>query len=147
MLLGDAVEGAAAPDEIAGVDRDDGSIGDEFAKHVEGGFVGFAKTEDGDDHDSVGDVEVTVAFRDALALDESWRRSREPNDLEQLVVGIAHRREMLELLFELRCVLVIRMNTIRPPRPDRGGQIGQADRCGYRYRHPPVRRHRPKERS
>ena len=69
FLLGEAVEGAEAPDEVDGVDADDLAGGEAGGDDVEGEAV-VGVVEGGDEDEAVGDVEVGVAGGEALAFEE-----------------------------------------------------------------------------
>ena len=69
FLLGEAVEGAEAPDEVDGVDADDFAVGEAGGDGVEGVAV-VGVVEGGDEDEPVGDVEVGVAGGEALAFEE-----------------------------------------------------------------------------
>ncbi len=69
LLLGQAVEGAEAPDEVDGVDADDFAGGEAAGDGVEGVAV-VGVVEGGDEDEVVGDVEVGVAGGEALAFED-----------------------------------------------------------------------------
>src|SRR5580704_3726293 len=60
LLLGHAVHGAEAPDQIAGVDSDDLTGREQIGKNFEG-YAVIGIIEDGNQHQAVCDVEIRVA--------------------------------------------------------------------------------------
>ena len=62
LLLGHAMHSAQAPDEVAGVDRDDFAGREKFGQRVKSGAIVRA-VEDWRQDDTVGDVEVGIARR------------------------------------------------------------------------------------
>ena len=85
LLLGHAVEGAEAPDEVGAVDAGDRAVGEAVGEGVEGDAV-VGVVEGGDEDEAVGDVEVGVAGGQALAFEDDGRGHGEGEDLEGLAV-------------------------------------------------------------
>jgi hypothetical protein len=90
LLLGHAMECAEAPDEVDGVDADDLAAGEEFGERVESDAV-VGIVEGGDEDEAVGDVEVGVAGREALAAKDDGARHGQVDDGELLALGRAKR--------------------------------------------------------
>ena len=105
LLLGEAVEGAQAPDEVDGVDADDFAIGEAAGYDVEGVAV-VAVVEGGDEDERVGDVEVGVAGGETLVGEDDGRRHGEFDDFEGLVFEVAEAAEAVEILGEEEVVFV-----------------------------------------
>jgi len=105
FLLGEAVEGAQAPDQVDGVDADYFAVGEAAGDDVEGVAV-VAVVEGGDEDERVGDVEVGVAGREALAFEDYGRGHGEFDDLEGLVVKVAEAAETVEVFGEGEMVFV-----------------------------------------
>ena len=89
MLLGDAVQGAEAQDEVAGVDWDDGEGGEELFEDFESGYVGGI-VEDGDEYADVCDGEVGVTGGEALFAEIDGFGHWEFGDGELFAVGVSH---------------------------------------------------------
>ena len=83
LLLGEAVEGAEAPDEVDGVDADDLAGGEAGGDGVEGDAV-VGVVEGGDEDERVGDGEVGVAGGETPAMEVDGRGHGEGDDLEWL---------------------------------------------------------------
>ncbi len=79
LLLGHAVEGAEAPDQIDGVDADDIAIREERGEGVEGDAVVWIM-EGGHEDEAVGNVEIGVAGGQALAAEDDWPGHRQLGD-------------------------------------------------------------------
>src|SRR5579859_3617893 len=88
LLLGEAVEGAQAPDQVDGVDADDFARGEAGGDDVEGVAV-VRVVEGGDEDERVGDVEVGVAGGEALAFEEDGRGHGEFDYVERLALLFA----------------------------------------------------------
>ena len=103
--MGEAVEGAQAPDEVYGVDAYDLAIREAGGDDVEG--VAVVGVVEGGDHDeAVGDVEVGVAGREALVFEEDRRGHGEFDYFEGLVVEVAEAAETVEVFGEGEMVFV-----------------------------------------
>src|ERR1035437_94986 len=109
FLLGEAVEGTQAPDEVDGVDADDFAVGEAGGDDVERAAV-IRSIEGGDQYQAVGDVEVGVAGREALAFEDDGRGHGEFDDLEWLdlvrAICVAGGAEAVEVFGEREVVLV-----------------------------------------
>ncbi len=105
MLLGQAMEGAEAPDEVYGVDADDFSGGEAGGDCVEGVTV-VGVVEGGNEDEGVGDVEVGVGGGEALAFEEDGGRHGEGSDFERLAGGVAGGVEAREVFGKREVVLV-----------------------------------------
>src|ERR1700730_6283108 len=105
LLLGEAVEGAQAPDEVYGVDADDLAVGEAARDDVEGVAV-VAVVEGGDEDERVGDVEVGVAGGEALAFEDYRRGHGEFDYFEGFVVEVAEAAEAVEVFGEGEMVFV-----------------------------------------
>ena len=66
------MQGAEAEDEVDAVDADDLAIGEQLGQGIEGDAVGRI-VERRNEHDSVGDVEIGIAGRQPLALENNGR--------------------------------------------------------------------------
>src|SRR5262249_11995554 len=89
QLLGHAVDGAKAQDQIAAVDADDFAVRQKFRQGVERDpVVGIVEYRHEDN--SVGDVEISVAGRQALAVEKDRRGHGECLDSQRLTVLILH---------------------------------------------------------
>src|SRR5277367_4807455 len=100
LLLGEAVEGAEAPDEVYGVDAYDLAVGEAGGDGVEGEPV-MAVVEGRDEDERVRDVEVGVAGGEALAFEVDGVGHGEFANLEWLAfvgaVGVAETAEAVEV--------------------------------------------------
>src|ERR1035438_1137780 len=100
LLLGEAVEGAEAPDEVNGVDADDFACGEAGGDDVEGAAV-VRIVEGGDDDERVGDVEVGVAGGQTLAFEDDRCGHGEFDDFERLAfvwsIRVAEAAEAVEV--------------------------------------------------
>ncbi len=105
LLLGHAVKGAEAPDQVYGVDAYDVAGGEAFGDDVEGVAV-VAVVEGGDEDEVVGDVEVGVAGGQALALEDYRRGHGKFDDVEGLFLQVAGGAEAVEVFGEGKMVLV-----------------------------------------
>src|SRR5277367_1089618 len=105
FLLGEAVEGAEAPDQVDGVDADDFAGGEAAGDDVEGVAV-LAVVEGGDEDEIVRDVEVGVAGGEALAFEDYGRGHGEFDDLEGFVLEVAEAAEAVEVFGEGEMVFV-----------------------------------------
>src|ERR1035437_5022884 len=105
FLLGEAVEGAEAPDQVDGVDADDFAVGEAGGDDVERAAV-IRIIEGGDQDQVVGDVEVGVAGREALTFEDHGRGHGEFDDLEGLVLEVAGGAEAVEVLGKWDVILV-----------------------------------------
>ena len=105
LLLGEAVEGAEAPDQVDGVDADDLAVGEATGDDVEGVAV-VAVVEGGDEDERVGDVEVRVAGGEALAFEDYGRRHGEFDYFEGFVVEVAEAAEAVEVFGEGEMIFV-----------------------------------------
>ena len=105
LLLGEAVEGAEAPDEIDGVDADDVAGGEAGGEGVEGVAVVWV-VEGGDEDALVGDVEVGVAGWQALALEDDRGGHGEFDDMERVAPQVAGGAEAIEVFGERQVVFV-----------------------------------------
>jgi hypothetical protein len=122
LLLGHAVEGAEAPDEIAAVDGDDWAVGDELFEDFEGeGVVGVV--EDGDEDAGVGDVEVGVGGGEALAFEDDGGREGEFGDGELFILRVAHFFEAFEVFFHGG---VVGVGWVGFDAGEEGGGVGEA---------------------
>src|SRR5882757_10354426 len=92
FLLGEAVEGAQAPDQVDGVDADDLAVGEAAGDDVEGVAV-VAVVEGGDEDEAVRDVEVGVAGGEALAFEGDGRGHGKFDDFEWFVFEVAEAAE------------------------------------------------------
>ena len=101
FLLGEAVEGAEAPDEVDGVDADDFAGGEAGGDDVERVAV-VCVVEGGDEDERVGDVEVGVAGGEALAFEEDGRGHGEFDDVEGLALPCRLRAERRRSRFSAR---------------------------------------------
>src|SRR5260370_28357705 len=95
FLLGEAVEGAQAPDQVDGVDADDFAVGEAAGDDVEGVAV-VAGVEGGGEDERVGDVGVGVAGGGALAFGNDGRGHGGGGDLEGFVVWVCGAAEAVE---------------------------------------------------
>ena len=82
------MEGAETPYEVYGVDAYDVAGGEAFGDDIEGVAV-VAVVEGGDEDEVVGDVEVGVAGREALALEDYGRGHGEFDNVERLTLTFA----------------------------------------------------------
>src|ERR1017187_6801706 len=105
LLLGEAMEGAEAPDEVDGVDADDFAGGKAGGDDVEGVAI-LRIIEGGDEDERVGDVEVGVAGGEALAGKVDRRGHGKLDDLERLAAKAAEAAEAVEVFGEEEMVLV-----------------------------------------
>jgi len=103
LLLGQAMEGAEAPDEVHGVNADDRAIGKQFRQRAKRDAV-FRIVEGRDQHCRVGDIKVGVAGRQALAVEAERRRHRERNHLYPRTVFQAHSFKPFAIFLEDRVI-------------------------------------------
>src|SRR6185437_4431445 len=83
LLLGHAVEGAEAPDEVNAVHADDVTAGKNLSENVESKpVVGVVKG--GNKDQVVGEVEIRVAGRDTLVAEDNGARHGQLADGELL---------------------------------------------------------------
>jgi hypothetical protein len=108
LLLGEAVEGAQAPDEVDGVDAYDFAGGEAVGDDVEGVAV-LAVVEGGDEDEAVGDVEVGVAGGEALIVKDDGRGHGEFDDLECFAVQVAEAAKAIEVFGEREMILIVRV--------------------------------------
>ena len=104
--MGEAVEGAEAPDEVDGVDADDFAVGEAGGDDVEGVAV-VGVVEGGDEDQAVGDVEVGVAGGEALVFEEDRRGHGEFDYFEGSVFEVAEAAEAVEVFGEGEMVFVV----------------------------------------
>jgi len=107
LLLGEAVEGAEAPDEVGAIDADDASVGEEVLQGVERGFVGGWIAIGWQENDVIGDIEIGVAGRETLAAVFDDARHGQLDDAEGSAVLIAHGFQAHEVFLEGRVVDVV----------------------------------------
>src|ERR1700683_4866927 len=88
LLLGHAVHRAQAPDEIAGVDGDNLASGEKLSECVESDAV-IGEIEDRRQHDSVGDIEIRIAGRQAAAFEDHRLGHGQFDDRQLFAVLIA----------------------------------------------------------
>ena len=79
------------------MNSDDLSIGETCGEDVEGVPV-VGVVEGGDEDALVGDVEVRIARREALAVEDDGGRHGELDDLEGFALGVAPGAEAVEVL-------------------------------------------------
>ena len=94
-----AVHGAESPDEVAGVDWDDLSRGEELCQRVEGDAV-VGIVEDWNEHDAVCDVEIGVAGGEAALLEDDGAGHGEFDDRQRLGVLVGGGLESAEIFGE-----------------------------------------------
>ena|ERR671927_549334 len=105
LLLGDAVDGAHAPDKWFAIDRHYLTSREESLKRVDSTLI-VCVTKHRREHDVVGDVKVCIACRQtfeiagrgAAAADNSRHRQR--YDLERLSIRVSHRSEALQIVLQ-----------------------------------------------
>src|ERR1035441_9783239 len=105
LLLGEAMEGAEAPDEVDGVDADGFAGGKAGGDDVERVAI-LRIIEGGDEDERVGNVEVGVAGGEALAGKDNRRGHGKLDDLEGLAAQVAGGAEAVEIFGEEEMVLV-----------------------------------------
>ena len=105
MLLRQTVKGPQAPDEVDGVDADDFAAGKAVGNDVERVTV-VGVIEGRHQHESVGDVEVRVAGRETLTLEDDRRGHGQFANIERLLFEIAGGAQAIEILRERYVVLV-----------------------------------------
>lgn len=76
MLLGHAVHGAEAPDEIPGIDGDNFAGGKKLGQRVEGDAI-VGAIENGREHDTIRDIEIGIAGGQAAAFKNNGLRHGE----------------------------------------------------------------------
>ena len=123
LLLRHAVQRAQAPDQVHAVDADHFAAGKNLGQHVQRHAV-VGIVERGHQHQAVGDVEVGVAGRQALAAKDDRPRHGQLDDGELLAVGSARGLEAREILGQRRVVRVARV------RLDGGDDRGRPDEAG-----------------
>ena len=88
LLLRQAVQRAEAEDEVDAVNADDLAVGEELGQGIEGDAVGRI-VERRNEHEAVGDVEVGVAGRQPLAVEDDRPGHRQLDDAERLPILVA----------------------------------------------------------
>ena len=88
LLLRHAVYGAESPDEVAGIDRDNLSRGEQRSQRVQGDAV-VGIVEHWREHDAVRDVEIGVAGWQASLLEDDRSGHGEFNNVQRLAGLIA----------------------------------------------------------
>src|ERR1700676_3669638 len=81
LLLGHAVEGAEAPDQVDGVDADDFAGGEKLAQDLQR-YTVVGVVEGGHQDQAVGYVEVGVAGGESLVAEDYGARERKFDDGE-----------------------------------------------------------------
>src|SRR5262249_9168235 len=105
LLLGHAVDGAKAPDEVAAVDADNFTIRKEAGDDVErDAIVGIV--ESGNENEIVGDVKVSVAGGQALSAKDDGAGKWKLNDLELAAVSISGGAEAAQVFLQRLMVRV-----------------------------------------
>src|ERR1035441_750408 len=94
---------AESPDKIDGVDADDLAVWKNFGKNVQGCAV-VALVECWDQHEAVGDVEVCVACREALATEDDRAGHWKFDERELFAIESARGFEAGEIFGEGRVV-------------------------------------------
>jgi hypothetical protein len=66
------VNSPEAPDEIDGVDADHGTVAEELSQRAQGDAV-IRIIEGGNEYGGIGNIEIGLAGREALAVEVKWR--------------------------------------------------------------------------
>src|SRR5437660_12791044 len=106
LLLGHAMHGAEAPDQVAGVDGNDFAGREELGQNVQRDAI-VRVIEYGNENNAIRDVEVAVASGQAPAFEDDGRRHEQLNDLEAFAVLIGRGLEPAEILCERVVVFVV----------------------------------------
>ncbi len=101
------MDGAQAPDHFAALDADHAAGGEEFLQRLEGSGVVGRMTVDGHKNDAVGDIEIRVGRRQALAVVFHDAGHRDRDDVEGLAVLVLHGTEPLQIILKGFIILVL----------------------------------------
>src|ERR1041385_2271510 len=108
LLLGHAVECAEAENEIAAGNADDVAVGEEAGECVEcNAIVGVV--EDGHEHEFIGDVEIGVTGRQALAIEVNGFGHGQRLDAQGATLLIFHGAQARQIVLQRH---EIRVNAI-----------------------------------